>query len=231
MTLGELRRELALYLGLDATSSDGLVAYWDTELLNNAAREIAILFSIPRLTITFTKTDMQTGPLVMPNTAEEVLRVIAPPDEVVPIVDIDDYVPDPQGFEYPSMRYGSDALFILDRHASPITLLYVGPQHLEPPPVVKVVYRPQYQPMQNESDVPWNGQFARFHGVIAARAAMAALLSLDPGDQETLMRYKRAQESYQEMARLLREEVDRLMYLQGPSIRPFMYDRGRRWQA
>lgn len=227
MTLGELRRELALRLGLDATTSDGLVGFWDANLLNNAARDISTLFYIPRKSVVFTKDDIASGPLTLPAEAEEVIRVVAPPERVVPIVEEDDYVADSEGTP-PAQRSAGPGMFLVKR-TSPLTLEYLTTPWSEPPEAVRVVYKAKYVPMQNENDQPWEGQYAMYHPIIAAKAAMQALLSLDPGEPETAMRFKAAQDDYAVMYQALRQEIDRLMYLDGTSTLSFIRARGRRF--
>lgn len=230
MTLGELRRELAWRLGLDATTSDGLVGYWDTQLLNDAARDIATLFLIPRVETTYNKATIEAGPIGLPSNLEELLRVVIPPDRVVPVLEADDYIADPDGdYSIPLQRKGAPALFILNSRTTPQTLTYVGSQWDEPPPVVKIIYKPAYTPMSAETDQPWLGQFARFHSAIAALAAQRALLSLDPGEQETAMRYKAAVDDYNRLTQELRNAVDRLMIIGTNSMAPYMYERRKRW--
>lgn len=227
MTLLELRQDLAMRLGLDTTASDGLVSYWDRKLLNQAARDIATLLTIPRGQVVYTRQDMLNGPLALPNDAEQALRAVVPPDVVVPILESDDYIAGDDDHRIPLQRMGTKALFIYDRSAG--TLTYLGTRWDEPPSHVKIIYQMKYQEMVNDTDQPWNGQYARYHGIISALAAKRALLSLDPGEQETAMRYKAASDDYDVMLKALREEVDRLMIIGTNSMVPYMYARGRRW--
>jgi hypothetical protein len=51
MTLGQMRQELARYLGLDSTTSDGLIAFWDAQLINDALRMVEVELNVPRLSV------------------------------------------------------------------------------------------------------------------------------------------------------------------------------------
>jgi len=227
MTLGDLRRSLALYLGLDSTTSDGLVGYWDADLLNKAAREIANELAIPRGSVEFTKADLQGGPVSLPSDVITVLRVVVPPDLVVPVLDADDYVPDDDGVLMPRVKLMSGYAFLLNADASPQTLRFVGPSWEEPPDRIKVVYMKSFNDMVNETDVPWGGAYPRYHELIALRAAMTALLNLDPGEPETAMRYRRVLDIYQSLYDNFASDVDPVMYLGGGSLRRLMYGRMR----
>lgn len=218
MTLGELRRSLALYLGLDSTTSDGLVGYWDADLLNKAAREIANELAIPRGSAEFTKADLQRGPVSLPSDVITVLRVVVPPDLVAPVLDADDYVPDDDGVLMPRVKLMSGYAFLLDADASPQTLRFVGPSWEEPPDRIKVVYMKSFKDMVNETDVPWGGAYPRYHELIALRAALDMLGRLDPGEPETVLRMRVVNEEYQRIYSEFASDLDPIMYFASSTL-------------
>ena len=211
MTLGELRTRLAYHLGLDSTTSDGLIAFWDANALNDAARFIADRLSIPRLWVDFTKNDLASGTLNMPSEAETIVRAVVPPDTVVPIVSADDYVEDDRGTLPRVRRFARNAVLV-NENASPITVKWLGAAWEEPPDRLRIIYKPRYTPMVNETDQPWGGAYPRYHELIALRAALDMLGRLDPGEPETVLRMRVVNEEYQRIYSEFASDLDPIMY-------------------
>ena len=227
MTLGDLKALLAQSIGLDATTADGLVAFWDRDLLNGAAQEIATALKIPRGEAVFSKADLEAGPVSLPTGVREVLRVIIPPDYVVPIVTSDDYQDDGSNilptvsYEYPYVAIVQGTTFRLGK-----------PDRAEYPQYVKVLYFADPAPMVNETDVPWNGKYEPYHRLIALRAAMDALLLLNPGSEgegEVALRYRRVADRYNELLADFKAHLDQIMYIGRRDLRSTMYARGGRY--
>lgn len=226
MTLAELKQDLALYLGLDTTIADGLVALWDARLLNNAAKDLALTLKIPRGDVLFSRADLEAGPVSLPNNAAEVLRVVATPDYVLPILEADDYTPGTD--EKPALlkQYSYVALV---QGTAPITLTLLAPDMVQPPEAVKVTYRASFADMAQETDQPWGGAYPEWHRIIPLRAAMDALMFLSPGSEgenEVVLRINRAREKYEAMLQEFRKTLDKVMYLARADLRSGMYNRG-----
>ncbi len=120
MTLGELRQTLARYLGLDTTAADGLVAFWDRDLLNEAMRAINIELIIPRVSAVVSRDALETDPTVNIPDGTDVLQVVAPPDRLVPIVDSEDYAPSE---EYLPMQASSGLVAVVSNNPLAVTFM------------------------------------------------------------------------------------------------------------
>jgi hypothetical protein len=223
MTLGQLRTRLAQYLGLDTTSSDGLVAYWDTNLLNKAADDIGAEYRLPRKTVIFSKADLQAGPVNLPTDFRDVIHVIAPPTVLLSVLDEDLYLPDPNG-KLPIEAWG-DGMAVIVRSGPPKTLSLVKHDWVDPPEGgILVRYWASYAPMVNDTDTPWGGALDRFHPVIAARAAVAAQ-GMEMSDQADSVRAQLAKADQDKYMEYLLESLDGPAYLTGGGIRALMYNR------
>lgn len=223
MTLGQLRRELAQHLGLDTTTSDGLVSYWDRELLNNAARLLSIELEIPRGAVVANGTDytgLDTMVIPVPSGAK-VMSVYATPDILVPMYEANELA-----YTTDKLPYTAKAGHIAVVGSNNVTLL--KPKWAEWPDIVKVNYSYLAPDMVNESDQPWDGQYAPYHSLIALRAAMEALLRFDPGEQETAMRYSGVQKTYEALReKFVEKELAQTITLNGGFF--LLYPRVRRW--
>ena len=228
MTLGHLRALLAQYVGLDATTADGLLAVWDRGLLNGAANEISAILKVPRQEMVIPKANLQTGNFIpLPSDAKEVLRVVAPPDYIVPMVTTDDYQDDGTGVA-PTVSY-EYAYTAIVKSTVPPEVRFTKPSIMGYPERVKVIYFAESAPMVNENDVPWNGKHEPYHRLIALRAAMDALLLFSPGAEgegEVAIRYKRISERYNELFIAFKNELDKVMYLGRRNLKAPMYARG-----
>lgn len=223
MTLGQLRRELARHLGLDTTTSDGLVAFWDRDLLNEAASLLSLELNIPRATLVangsdYTGQDEMT--ITLPDGAK-VLSVYATPDILVPVLESNEVAYTTDKLPFPA-RNG----YVAVSGTNAITLL--KPKWKEWPDMVKVNYSYPSPEMVNETDEPWDGQYAPYHRLIALRAAMEALLRLDPGEPETNVRYAGVQKTYESLKeRFVEQELSQSITLNNAVL--LLYPRTRRW--
>lgn len=215
MTLQELRNNLAIRLGLDTVAADGLVSLADAQLLNQAARFIGNEIQIPRKSIILAKNDLING-ITLPPDFVDVIRASAPDQEVVPILPAESYLATNMPYRtMESARFGGH--FVYDPEGAVRLRYVVGPEN-DYPEEVKLVYMASWNNMTNATDAPWLNQYARFHEVIAARAAMSALLLLDPGERETQLRFAHNQAEYQNMFENLREFVETPTHVTGPAI-------------
>lgn len=231
MTLGQLKQELAQYLGLDSTTSDGLVSLWDESLLNRAANELATILQIPRAEVVLTRADMEAGDYSLPASASAVLRAVAPPDIVVPLVDQDDYQYAGASFPYPRVHFGVGGV-VLVRNTTPLSIRFTPRGEGMYPERLKIIYARTPTEMTDEGHQPWDGQYPQYHGLIAMRAAMDALMLMSPGaegETEIALRYRRVSEKYNELLPRMKEDLDRTMYLVRNDIRSAMYARGGRY--
>jgi len=225
MTLGELRSELARYLGLDSTTSDGLVAFWDTQLLNDAMRQIEVELNLPRLSIVVDKATLEADPEVSLPDASSVLQIVAAPDRIIPILAEEDWAPSSE--DRPLVAYYDYGAICKD--GDPVKVLFLKGESWEWPESVRIVYQGKHVPLVNETDQPWGGRYARYHGLIAMRAAMDGLLRLDPGEPETRLRYTSVAASYQSMKERLVEELDHNVSLMSNPMGVGVYWRRSRW--
>lgn len=219
MNLLQLRQSLALRLGLDTVAADGLVSMVDANLLNSAAREIGTALSIPRASASYNRATLQAGPLTLPTGFVDLVRITGPNTEPIPVVDEDSYVPTSR--PWPSLEGARHGGFFVYNRRSP-TLRWVGEPGREPPEEVKVIYAADWPPMTLDVHLPWLGQYARWHEIIAARAAITALLSLDPGEPETAARLRYNQADYERLYGALSEEVEPPIFLLSPPLSALM---------
>jgi hypothetical protein len=225
MTLGQLKERLAQYLALDSTSADGLIAFWDTKLLNKAADDIAAEYRLPRKTVTMSKANLEAGPVNLPSDFREAIRVIAPPTTPLTILNPNAYLPDPNG-NLPIEAW-DDNMAVLIKNTSPKTLELVKHDWVEPPDGgILVQYWASYAPMVNDNDVPWGGALERFHPVIAALAAMSAQ-GMETSDQADQIRLQMAKLDHDKYLELLLEALDGPIYLTGGNVASLVYNRRR----
>jgi len=205
MTLQELRSSLALRLGLDTVAADGMVALADTRLLNQAARFVGNEARVPRKSVILTEANLQNG-ITLPPDFVDVIRISAADQEAVPIVPSETYVATSTPYrKVESARFGG---FFVYAPEETVKLQYVTGPGNRYPEEVKLVYMAQWPDMSAQTNVPWLNQNIRFHEIIAARAAVAALLLLDPGEEETRFRLNYNQNEYQRILEELREFVE-----------------------
>lgn len=230
MTLGDLRKRLAFYLGLEVSSSDGLVGLYDKEVLNSSARLISTLLRIPRKTVEIRLDQLPNSTYTISDPQPEVIQMVDAWGGVVPLVEDADLVPPDDTKPFSTWRPAP--IFAIQRGSD--LRFYVSPNFYffdNEFKRVKVQYYYLPPTMSAETDAPWDGQYPRFHEMIAAHAAMQALLALDPGEQETLLRYNAAKEVYEKLEREFKEALDRSLPTQ-PGSRAAMYDvrvRRSRW--
>jgi hypothetical protein len=203
MTLGQMRQELARYLGLDSTTSDGLIAFWDAQLLNSALRMVEIELNVPRLTRLVSRADLESNPEVAIANAEAVLQVVAAPDYVVPLISEEDWAPSEIAKPLVA-RYGYGAVV----RSNPTRVLFLKPEGFEWPEHARIVYRPVHTPLVNETDEPWGGAYSRYHSLIPLRAARQALANLDPSEDDTKLRLQNVIAEYNELKERFAEELD-----------------------
>jgi hypothetical protein len=203
MTLGQMRQELARYLGLDSTTSDGLIAFWDTQLLNDALRMVEVELNVPRLWVLVDKATLEANPEVTLTNGDSVLQVVAPPDMILPLVSEEDWAPSEQVRPLVA-RYGYGAIV----KSNPLKVLLVKPDSHEWPENVRIVYRPKHTPLVNETDEPWGGAYSRYHSLIPLRAARQALANLDPSEADTQLRLQNVIAEYNALKERFAEELD-----------------------
>ncbi len=224
MTLGQMRQELARYLGLDSTTSDGLIAFWDTQLLNDALRMVEVELNVPRLWVLVSKDDLEANPEVTLTNGESVLQVVAAPDYVVPIMGEEDWAPS-ERLRPLVARYGYGAI-VKD---NPLRVLLVKPEAHEWPESVRIVYRPRHTPLVNETDEPWGGAYSRYHSLIPLRAARQALANLDPSEADTQLRLQNVIAEYNALKERFAEELDSGITLTNNPFGVSAYYRRTRW--
>ncbi len=224
MTLGQMRAELARYLGLDSTTSDGLIAFWDTQLLNDALRMVEVELNVPRLWVLVTKNDLEANPEVTLTNGDSVLQVVAAPDHIVPIVGEEDWAPS-ERLRPLVARYGYGAI-VKD---NPLRVLLVKPEAHEWPDNVRIVYRPKHAPLVNETDEPWGGAYSRYHSLIPLRAARQALANLDPSEADTQLRLQNVIAEYNALKERFAEELDSGIVLTNNPFGVSVYYRRTRW--
>lgn len=189
MTLGELRKALARYLGLASTVQDGLVAYHETEALNSAMRREGLDLGLPRLTASVPIDDNNLG--VTSGLAYQIdvplsASYTTPSDEerqlpIVYLEGLDLNGPKPHAV----WSFATGALKIEPIETEPIT-------------GIELTYIPVYPDMRNANDEPWLGQFKRFHELIALSAAVDLATQLVGEGTDTLQpRIATLQRSYQ----------------------------------
>jgi len=224
MTLGQMRQELARYLGLDSTTSDGLIAFWDAQLLNDALRVVEAELNVPRLWSLVTKSDLETNPEVTLTNGDSVLQVVAAPDRIVPLISEEDWAP--SEITRPLVaRYGYGAI----ARSNPLRVLLVKPESYEWPDSVRIVYRPRHTPLVNETDEPWGGAHNRYHSLIPLRAARQALANLDPSEADTQLRLQNVIAEYNALKERFAEELDSGIVLTGNPFGVSVYYRRSRW--
>lgn len=223
MTLGELRRELAKQLGLDTVTSDGLVSYWDKELLNSAARDLSKELKIPRGTVVANGSDytgLDTMVISLPSGAK-VMSVYATPDILVPLYDVNEVA-----YTTDKLPYTAKSGHIAIVGSDEVTIL--KPEWAEWPDIVKVNYFYLAPDMVNDSDQPWDGQYAPYHNLIALKAAIEALPRFDPGERETAIRLAEIKEEYKsQKEEFVEGELTPTITLNNGFF--VMYPRVRRW--
>ena len=223
MTLGQMRQELARYLGLDSTTSDGLIAFWDTQLLNDALRMVEVELNVPRLWVLVSKEDLEANPEVTLTNGDSVLQVVAASDYILPLVSEEDWAPSENAMPLVA-RFAYGAIV----KSRPLRVLFLKPDSHEWPESVRIVYRPRHTPLVYESDEPWGGAYSRYHSLIPLRAARQALANLDPSEADTQLRLQNVIAEYNALKERFAEELDSGIVLSnnpfGVSVR---YRRGR----
>jgi len=224
MTLGQMRQELARYLGLDSTTSDGLIAFWDAQLINDALRMVEAELNVPRLWVLVPKNDLEANPEVTITDGESVLQVVAAPDYVVPLMSEEDWAPS-ERLRPLAARYGYGAIV----RSNPLRVLIVKPEAYEWPEHVRIVYRPEHTPLVNETDEPWGGAYARYHSLIPLRAARQALANLDPSEADTQLRLQNVIAEYNALKERFAEELDSGITLTNNPFGVSVFYRRSRW--
>jgi len=224
MTLGQMRQELARYLGLDSTTSDGLIAFWDAQLINDALRMVEVELNVPRLWVLVSKDDLETDPEVTLTDGDSVLQVVAAPDYILPLVSEEDWAPS-ERIRPLVARYGYGAIV----KSNPLKVLLVKPDSHEWPENVRIVYRPKHTPLVNETDEPWGGAYSRYHSLISLRAARQALANLDPSEAETQLRLQNVIAEYNALKERFTEELDSGITLTNNPFGVSVYYRRARW--
>jgi hypothetical protein len=224
MTLGQMRQELARYLGLDSTTSDGLIAFWDAQLINDALRAVEIELNVPRLWVLVSKADLESDPEITLTNGDAVLQVVAAPDYVLPLVSEEDWAPSEWARPLVA-RYGYGAI-VKD---NPLRVLLLKPEGYEWPENVRIVYRPRHAPLVDEDDEPWGGAYSRYHSLIPLRAARQALANLDPSEADTQLRLQNVIAEYNALKERFAEELDSGVVLTNNPFGVSVYYRRTRW--
>ncbi len=224
MTLGQMRQELARYLGLDSTTSDGLIAFWDAQLLNDALRMVEAELNVPRLWVLVSKNDLEANPEVTITNGEAVQQVVVAPDYIVPTVSEEDWAPSEIAKPLVA-RYGYGAVV----KSNPLRVLLLKPNGYEWPEYVRIVYRPKHVPLVNETDEPWGGAYSRYHSLIPLRAARQALANLDPSEAETRLRLENVIAEYNALKERFAEELDSGIVLSNNPFGVSVHYRRSRW--
>jgi len=224
MTLGQMRQELARYLGLDSTTSDGLIAFWDAQLINDALRMVEVELNVPRLSVLVPKEDLETNPEVTLTNGDSVLQVVVAPDYILPLLGEEDWAPS-EWLRPLVARYGYGAIVKSD----PLRVLFVKPDSYEWPERVRIVYRPKHAPLVNETDEPWGGAHSRYHSLIPLRAARQALANLDPSEADTQLRLQNVIAEYDALKERLAEELDSGIVLSNNPFGVGVHYRRARW--
>lgn len=167
MTRGELRQALARFLGLDSTASDGLIALWDVQAIDDAMRELENILNIPRASIVVSQSTLDTNPEVAITDGVEVLQVVAAPDVIVPTLYEEDWADNPN-LRPRVARSGLGAVI----KQSPLSVMFLKPEGDVFPENVRIVYRKKHVALAAETDEAWGGLYSQFHIVIALHAAM-----------------------------------------------------------
>jgi hypothetical protein len=224
MTLGQMRAELARYLGLDSTTSDGLIAFWDTQLINDALRMVEVELNVPRLWVLVDKETLESDSEVTLANGDSVLQVVAPPDQILPLISEEDWAPS-DTYRPLVARYGYGAVV---RH-NPLRVLLIKPDSHEWPEYVRIVYQPKHTPLVNENDEPWGGAYSRYHALIPLRAARQALANLDPSEADTKLRLQNVMAEYAALKERFAEELDSGVTLTNNPFGVSVYYRRARW--
>ncbi len=224
MTLGQMRQELARYLGLDSTTSDGLIAFWDAQLLNDALRMIEVELNVPRLWVLVDRATLESNPEVTLTNGDSVLQVVVSPDQILPLISEEDWAPSDTGRPLVA-RHGYGAIVKRD----PLKVLFVKPDDHEWPEYARIVYRPKHTPLVNETDEPWGGAHSRYHSLIPLRAARQALANLDPSEDDTKLRLQNVIAEYTALKERFAEELDSGITLTNNPFGVGVYYRRARW--
>jgi hypothetical protein len=224
MTLGQMRAELARYLGLDSTTSDGLIAFWDTQLINDALRMVEVELNVPRLWVLVDKETLESNSEVTLANGDSVLQVVAPPDQILPLISEEDWAPS-DIYRPLVARYGYGAVV----RYNPLRVLLIKPDSHEWPENVRIVYRPEHTPLVNETDEPWGGAYSRYHSLIPLRAARQALANLDPSEADTKLRLQNVMAEYATLKERFAEELDSGVTLTNNPFGVSVYYRRTRW--
>lgn len=203
MTRGELRQALARFLGLDSTASDGLIALWDVQAIDDAMRELENILNIPRASIVVSQSTLDTNPEVAITDGVEVLQVVAAPDVIVPTLYEEDWADNPN-LRPRVARSGLGAVI----KQSPLSVMFLKPEGDVFPENVRIVYRKKHVALAVETDEAWGGLYSQFHIVIALHAAMNVITLMDPSEAETPIRYSSLKNQYEKQFERFSEFVD-----------------------
>jgi len=224
MTLGQMRQELARYLGLDSTTSDGLIAFWDAQLINDALRMIEAELNVPRLWVLVDRATLESNPEIALANGDLVLQVVVPPDQILPLMSEEDWAP--SDADRPLVaRYGYGAIV----KREPLKVLFIKPDGHEWPENARIVYRSKHTPLVNEADEPWGGAYSRYHSLIPLRAARQALTNLDPSEADTQLRLQNVIAEYGALKERFAEELDSGIVLTNNPFGVSVYYRRPRW--
>lgn len=174
MTLEELRRSLARYLGLASTVQDGLVAYHEIDALNQAMYREGISLGIPRLS--------RSVPITSGGMAD--FTGLVNPVEA-PLFASYKYLE--QQYRLPILTSESTAVY----PSKPYALWHEETRQLEvfsdfSIPSIQLVYQPAYAAMSLGSDTPWLNQYQRYHELIALSVAIDMATTVTGETADTL---------------------------------------------
>ncbi len=211
-------------MGLDSTTSDGLIAFWDTHLLNDALRMVEVELNVPRLTLLIDRASLESNPEVTITRGEAILQVVAAPDHILPLISEEDWAPSENSMSLVA-RFAYGAVV----KNNPLRVLFLKPDSYEWPENVRIVYRPRHTPLVYESDEPWGGAYSRYHSLIPLRAARQALANLDPSEADTQLRLQNVIAEYNALKERFAEELDSGIVLSNNPFGISVYYRRSRW--